>query len=94
MDSHLRADGLAPLVVGWSALPVRGDEDVPNDGCDVSPLAGGVAIDARRSYECPHLHTVRESPYHTERWENRIDTSRDLGDGIDPDVLPPEQFLE
>lgn len=27
-------------------------------------------------------------------WENRIDTSRDLGDGIDPDLLPPEQFLE
>jgi hypothetical protein len=27
-------------------------------------------------------------------WENRIDTSRDLGDGIDPDLLPPEPFLE
>jgi hypothetical protein len=27
-------------------------------------------------------------------WENRIDTSRDLGDGIDPDLLPPEQLLE
>jgi hypothetical protein len=27
-------------------------------------------------------------------WEKRIDTSRDLGDGIDPDLLPPEQFLE
>jgi hypothetical protein len=27
-------------------------------------------------------------------WENRIDTSRDLSDGIDPDLLPPEQFLE
>ena len=25
-------------------------------------------------------------------WENRIDTRRDLGDGID--LLPPEQFLE
>jgi hypothetical protein len=27
-------------------------------------------------------------------WEGRIDTNRDLADGIDPDLLPSEQFLE
>ena len=65
MNSHLRADGLAPAMGWWPSLPDRGNEDVPNNRSDPSHLARGITIDARAGYECPCQCTAWEPQHRT-----------------------------
>jgi hypothetical protein len=91
-----------PVSCGVDLQAAIADELSPNGR--VVPLKPITRTDPSEPEEATVIPATLSKPKHAASeygqalsdapWENRIDTSRDLGDGIDPDLLPPEQFLE